>query len=80
VAKAQELAGDRLVEVAAGDAGGQVLAGGLVDEVRTDVIPDRSAVRWQALNAALHTDHHPATCCSARTGEEACVEQGSLRI
>jgi dihydrofolate reductase len=32
VAKAQELAGDRTVEVAAGDVRGQVLAAGLVDE------------------------------------------------
>ncbi len=39
VAKAQELAGDRLVEVAAGDVGGQVLAAGLIDEVRMDVAP-----------------------------------------
>ncbi|MBP2472413.1 dihydrofolate reductase [Crossiella equi] len=39
VAKAQELAGDRLVEVAAGDVGGQVFAAGLVDEVRMDVAP-----------------------------------------
>jgi dihydrofolate reductase len=39
VATAQELAGDRLVEVAAGDAGGQALAAGLVDEVRMDVVP-----------------------------------------
>lgn len=39
VAKAQELAGDRLVEVAAGDVGGQVLAAGLIDEVRMDVVP-----------------------------------------
>lgn len=39
VARAQELAGDRLVEVAAGDVGGQVLAAGLVDEVRMDVVP-----------------------------------------
>jgi dihydrofolate reductase len=39
VAKAQELAGDRLVEVAAGDVGGQALAAGLVDEVRMDVAP-----------------------------------------
>ena len=37
--KAQELAGDRVVEVAAGDVGGQVLAAGLVDEVRMDVAP-----------------------------------------
>jgi len=36
---AQELAGDRLIEVAAGDVGGQVLAAGLVDEVRMDVVP-----------------------------------------
>ncbi|MFI6074318.1 dihydrofolate reductase family protein [Actinoplanes sp. NPDC051343] len=39
VAKAQELAGDRTVEVAAGDVGGQVFAAGLVDEVRMDVVP-----------------------------------------
>ena len=39
VAKAQELAGDRTVEVAAGDVGGQVFALGLVDEVRMDVVP-----------------------------------------
>jgi dihydrofolate reductase len=39
VAVAQGLAGDRLVEVAAGDVGGQVLAAGLVDEVRMDVVP-----------------------------------------
>jgi dihydrofolate reductase len=39
VATAQELAGDRVVEVAAGDVGGQVLAAGLVDEVRMDVVP-----------------------------------------
>jgi len=39
VAKAQELAGNRLVEVAAGNVGGQVLAAGLVDEVRMDVAP-----------------------------------------
>ena len=39
VATARELAGDRLVEGAAGDVGGQVLAAGLVDEVRMDVVP-----------------------------------------
>jgi dihydrofolate reductase len=39
ISKAQELAGDRLVEVAAGDVGGQALAAGLVDEVRMDVVP-----------------------------------------
>jgi dihydrofolate reductase len=39
VTKAQELAGDRMVEVAAGDVGGQALAAGLVDEVRMDVVP-----------------------------------------
>ncbi|ETK37702.1 dihydrofolate reductase family protein [Microbispora sp. ATCC PTA-5024] len=39
VATAQELAGDRMVEVAAGDVGGQVLAAGLIDEVRMDVVP-----------------------------------------
>jgi dihydrofolate reductase len=39
MSKPQELAGDRTVEVAAGDVGGQVLAAGLVDEVRMDVAP-----------------------------------------
>lgn len=39
VAKAQELAGERIVEVAAGDVGGQVFAAGYVDEVRMDVVP-----------------------------------------
>lgn len=39
MATAQELAGDRIVEVAAGDVGGQVFAAGLVDEVRMDVVP-----------------------------------------
>ncbi|MGP3917317.1 dihydrofolate reductase family protein [Nonomuraea sp. 10N515B] len=39
MAKAQELAGERTVEVAAGDVGGQVLAAGLVDEVAMDVAP-----------------------------------------
>ncbi|GGI44778.1 dihydrofolate reductase [Agromyces flavus] len=36
---ARALAGDRTVEVAAGDVGGQMLAAGLVDEVRMDVAP-----------------------------------------
>jgi hypothetical protein len=39
MAKAQELAVDRIVEVTAGDVGGQLLAAGLVDEVRLDVVP-----------------------------------------
>lgn len=39
VATAQALAGDRVVEVAAGDVGGQALAAGLVDQVRMDVVP-----------------------------------------
>ena len=39
VFKAQELAGDRIVEVAAGEVGGQVFAAGLVEEVRMDVAP-----------------------------------------
>jgi dihydrofolate reductase len=39
VALAQELAGDRVVEVAAGDVGSQIFAAGLVDEVRMDVAP-----------------------------------------
>ncbi|MCK2215002.1 dihydrofolate reductase family protein [Actinomadura sp. ATCC 31491] len=39
VEQARRLAGDRTVEVAAGDVGGQVLAAGLVDEVAMDVAP-----------------------------------------
>jgi len=39
MAKAQELAGDRIIEVAAGDVGGQVLAAGLINEVRMAVVP-----------------------------------------
>jgi dihydrofolate reductase len=37
--KAQDLAGDRIVAVNAGEAGGQMLAAGLVDEVAMDVVP-----------------------------------------
>ena len=39
VTVAQELAGDRVVSVAAGDVGGQLLEAGLVDEVALDVVP-----------------------------------------
>jgi len=39
MARAQELACERTVEVAAGDVGGQVLAAGLVDEVAMDIAP-----------------------------------------
>ncbi|MCW2758614.1 MAG: Dihydrofolate reductase [Nocardioidaceae bacterium] len=39
MARAQELAGERTVAVNAGDVGGQILAGGLIDEVAMDVVP-----------------------------------------
>ena len=39
VDKAKELAGDRIVSVAAGEVGAQILAVGLVDEVAIDVVP-----------------------------------------
>ena len=39
IAKAQELAGERTISVNAGDAGSQILAAGLVDEVAMDVVP-----------------------------------------
>jgi hypothetical protein len=39
IAKAQELAGDRIVSVNAGVVGSQLLAAGLVDEVAMDVVP-----------------------------------------
>ena len=37
--KAQELAGERVISVNAGEVGGQILAAGLVDEVAMDVVP-----------------------------------------
>ncbi|WP_419996803.1 dihydrofolate reductase family protein [Streptomyces boninensis] len=37
--RAQELAGERVVAVSAGEVGGQILAAGLVDEVAMDVVP-----------------------------------------
>jgi dihydrofolate reductase len=39
IGKAQELAGQRIVAVNAGEVGGQILAAGLVDEVAMDVVP-----------------------------------------
>ena len=39
VARAQDLARDRIVEVAAGEVGGQAFAAGFVDEVRMDIAP-----------------------------------------
>ena len=39
ITKARELAGSRIVAVAAGDVAGQALALGLVDEVAIDVVP-----------------------------------------
>ena len=57
MAKAQDLAGDRTVEVAAGDVGGQALAAGLVDEVAMDVRPWCSG---------------PASATSARSTHSTC--------
>ena len=39
IEKAQELAGERIVAVNAGEVGGQILAAGLVDEVAMDIVP-----------------------------------------
>ncbi|MFB4307505.1 dihydrofolate reductase family protein [Actinomadura sp. GTD37] len=39
IRKAQELAGDRVVSVNAGEVGGQIFVAGLVDEVAMDVVP-----------------------------------------
>jgi dihydrofolate reductase len=39
IALAKELAGDGLVDVTAGDVGGQAFSAGLVDEVAMDVVP-----------------------------------------
>ena len=63
VAKAQELAGDGTVAVAAGDVGGQVLALGLVDEVAMDVVPVvfGSGKRYFGSVDALHLLEDPHT-------------------
>src|ERR671934_42166 len=55
MAKAQELAGDRTVEVAAGDVGGQMLAAGLVDEVAMDVEGGGVAGFWGRNGAGKST-------------------------
>jgi dihydrofolate reductase len=39
LAKAQAVAGDRVVSLTAGDMTGQALAAGLVDELRVDLVP-----------------------------------------
>jgi dihydrofolate reductase len=39
IAKAQAVAGDRVVSLTAGDLAGQALAAGLVDELRVDLVP-----------------------------------------
>jgi dihydrofolate reductase len=39
IEKAQELAGDRVIAVNAGEVGGEILAAGLVDEVAMDLVP-----------------------------------------
>jgi dihydrofolate reductase len=39
VATAQDLAGERIVAVNAGDVGGQMFEAGLVDEVAMDIVP-----------------------------------------
>ena len=39
IAKAQAVAGDRVVSLTAGDLTGQALAAGLVDELRVDLVP-----------------------------------------
>jgi len=61
VAMAQQLAGDRIVEVSAGDVGGQVFAAGLVDEVRMDVAPVviGSGKRYFGSLAAPHVLEQP---------------------
>jgi len=61
IAVAQELAGARVVEIAAGDVGGQVLAAGRVDEVRMDVVPAvlGSGKRYFGSVAAQHLLEDP---------------------
>jgi dihydrofolate reductase len=61
VARARELAGDRIVEVSAGDVGGQVFAAGLVDEVRMDVVPVvlGSGKRYFGSDSAQHPLEDP---------------------
>lgn len=61
VATAQRLAGDRLIEVAAGDVGGQLFAAGLVDVVQMDVAPVvfGSGKRYFGSVDALHVLESP---------------------
>jgi dihydrofolate reductase len=63
IAKAKELAGERTVAVAAGDAGGQAFALGLVDEVAMDVVPVvfGSGKRYFGLVDAQHLLEDPHT-------------------
>ncbi|HEY2506463.1 MAG TPA: dihydrofolate reductase family protein [Streptosporangiaceae bacterium] len=63
VAKAKELAGERTVAVAAGEAGGQALALGLVDEVAMDVVPVvfGSGKRYFGSTRAQHLLEDPHT-------------------
>ncbi len=39
ISQARQVAGDRDVSVMAGDVGGQILAAGLIDEIRLDLVP-----------------------------------------
>ena len=63
VAKAKELAGERTVAVAAGEAGGQAFALGLVDEVAMDVVPVvfGSGKRYFGSTSAQHLLEDPHT-------------------
>jgi dihydrofolate reductase len=63
IAKANELAGERTVAVAAGDVGGQALALGLVDEVAMDVVPAvfGSGKRYFGSGDAQHLLEDPHT-------------------
>jgi dihydrofolate reductase len=63
VAKAKELAGERTVAVAAGEAGGQAFALGLVNEVVMDVVPVvfGSGKRYFGSTSAQHLLEDPHT-------------------
>lgn len=57
VARAAEVAGDRVVAVSAGDLGGQVIAAGLADEVALDLVPVVLGAGKRYFGAPLETPY-----------------------
>jgi dihydrofolate reductase len=70
VTEAQELAGDRIVVVNAGDVGSQILAAGLVDDVAMDVVP--VAFGTDGLAADASAGHPSGHCIASVTNQRPC--------